>query len=138
MKKKLRLILLVDDYDGANFLHQKVINESKCTEKVHVENSASAAIEFLETKQNDAYPQPDIIFIDLNMPGMNGWEILEEYSKLNREQRWGAVIVILTTSHNPDDVTTARTKHPKTVFMNKPLLRTSLNEILREYFSEHY
>jgi CheY-like chemotaxis protein len=138
MKKKLRLILLIDDFEGANFLHEKVIRESGCVEKVHIETNAAKAIEFLKIQENDFFPQPEIIFLDLNMPGMNGWEFLEEYKNLSREQRWGTVIVILTTSRNPDDEARARIKHPKTVFMKKPLLRSSLEEILREYFSDNY
>jgi len=138
MKKKLKLVLLIDDYEGANFLHEKVIREARCAEKVHVETNAADALEYLKTAQNDEYPQPEIIFLDLNMPGMNGWEFLEEYKKLSREQRWGTLIVILTTSRNPDDEATARAKHPRTVFMKKPLLQTTLVEILKEYFSDNY
>lgn len=138
MKKKLKLILLVDDFEGANFLHEKVIRESGCAEKIHVETNATKALEFLRTEENHSFPQPEIIFLDLNMPGMNGWEFLDEYKNLTREQRWGTVIVILTTSRNPDDEARARIKHPKTVFMNKPLLRGPLDGILREYFSDNF
>jgi len=138
MKKKLKLILLVDDFEGANFLHKKVISEAGYAENVHVETNAAAALSFLKTEQKDGFPHPEIIFLDLNMPGMSGWGFLEEYKNLTREQRWGTLIVILTTSRNPDDEAKARTKHPKTVFMNKPLLRKSLEEILREYFSDNY
>lgn len=138
MKKKLRLILLIDDFEGANFLHEKVIREAGCTEKIRVETNATKALEFLKTEENHSFPQPDIIFLDLNMPGMNGWEFLDEYKNLTREQRWGTLIVILTTSRNPDDEAKAKIKHPKTVFIKKPLLRRSLEEILREYFSDNY
>lgn len=138
MKKKLKLVLLVDDFEGANFLHEKVIRESGCAEKIRVETNATTALEFLRTEENHSFPQPDIIFLDLNMPGMNGWEFLDEYKNLTREQRWGTVIVILTTSCNLDDEAKARIKHPKTVFMNKPLLRGPLDGILREYFSDNF
>lgn len=138
MKKKLKLILLVDDYEGANFLHQKVIREAGCAENVRVETNAEKALEFLRTEQKDTYPHPEIIFLDLNMPGMSGWEFLDEYKNLTREQRWGTLIVILTTSRNPDDEAKAKAKHPKTIFMNKPLLRKPLEDILREYFSDNY
>lgn len=138
MKTKLNLILLVDDFDGANFLHQKVINEAECALKVHTETDAEAALAFLATEEKGEYPHPEIIFIDLNMPNMTGWEFLTEYKKLTREQRWGTLLVILTTSHNPDDLARAKAKHPKTIFLNKPLLRQSLQEILKEYFQDHF
>ncbi len=138
IKKKLNLVLLVDDFDGANFLHQKVINETGCAEKVHVETDAEAALEFLETEVNGEFPRPELLFIDLNMPSMNGWEFLAEYKKLTREQRWGTLIVILTTSHNPDDLARAKAKHPATIFMNKPLLQSTLHEVLKEYFSDNF
>jgi len=138
MKKKLNLVLLIDDFDGANFLHRKVIRDAECAEKVHTEKDATAALEFLKTPVKGTYPHPEIIFLDLNMPGMNGWEFLDEYKKLTREQRWGTLVIILTTSHNPDDETRARKKHPYTLFMNKPLLRKSLIEVLKEYFSDNF
>ncbi len=138
MKKKLNLILLVDDYEGANFLHRKVIQTAGCAENVHDEKNAEAALKFLQTKIKDEYPHPEIIFIDLNMPGMSGWDFLKEYQKLTREQKWGTLIVILTTSRNPDDEARAKKKHPNTIFMNKPLLRKPLDEILKEYFSNNF
>ena len=138
MKKKLKLILLVDDYEGANFLHTKVINALGCAEKVHTVKDAMAALEFLQSKEKDEFPHPEIIFLDLNMPGMSGWDFLKEYDKLTREQKWGTLVVILTTSRNPDDEAKARKKYPNTIFMNKPLLRKSLEKILREYFSDNY
>jgi CheY-like chemotaxis protein len=138
MKKKLNLILLVDDFDGANFLHQKVINEAGCAERVQIETDAEAALEFLATEVNGDFPHPELIFIDLNMPSMNGWEFLDDYKKLSREQRWGTLIVILTTSHNPDDLARAKAKHPATVFLNKPLLQSSLHEVLKEHFQDNF
>jgi CheY-like chemotaxis protein len=138
MKKKLELVLLVDDFDGANYLHQKVINELGCAKTVHVEKTGDIALDFLQKESNGKFPQPEIIFLDLNMPGMSGWEFMEEYKKLTREQRWGTLIVILTTSHNPDDVAKARKKHPNTLFVNKPLLRSSIEAILKEYFSDNF
>ncbi len=138
MKRKLKLILLIDDFEGANFLHSKVISESRCAEKIQTESNAEAALAFLQHETSGTFPQPELIFLDLNMPGMSGWDFLDEYKKLTREQRWGTLIVILTTSRNPDDEARAKAKHPHTVFMNKPLLRTSLDELLREYFSDYF
>ncbi len=138
MKKKLELVLLVDNFEGANFLHEKVITELGCAKKVHIETNADYALDFLKIESNGKFPQPEIIFLDLNMPGMSGWEFLEEYKKLTKEQRWGTLIVILTTSYNPDDSERAKKKHPKTIFLNKPLLRRALEAILKEYFSDNY
>lgn len=138
MKKKLALILLVDDFEGANFLHKKVIASTECAENVHTVINAAEALEFLKTPVKDSYPHPEIIFLDLNMPAMSGWDFLDEYKKLDREQRWGTLIVILTTSHNPDDEARARKRHPQTVFMHKPLLRQPLLDILKEYFSDNF
>lgn len=135
MKQKLNLILLIDDSESANFLHQKVIREIGCAEKIHIETNATDALRFLNTEDNERFPQPEIIFLDLNMPGMNGWDFLEEYKKMDRELRWGTLIVILTTSRNPDDEALARVKHPNSVFLHKPLLRTSLEKILQEHFA---
>jgi CheY-like chemotaxis protein len=65
---------------------------------------------------------------------MNGWEFIEEYKKLDKELQSKAVIVMLTTSDNPDDVAKAKTQEALADFRTKPLTKQMLDEIILKYF----
>ena len=138
MKDKLNCILLIDDDDSANFLSELVIRKTNCTEKVVAVQSGNAALEYLKSKENGVHPKPDLIFLDINMPGMNGWEFLEAYDELEFEQKGKIVVVMLTTSTNPDDIAKAKSIGGINDFSHKPMTTEMLNKVLLNYFSHLY
>jgi len=131
---KLKSILLIDDDESTNFLHQIVIEKSAITESVQACGSGQAALDYLSKAINGEYPQPDLIFLDINMPRMNGWEFLEEYDKLSDEQKGKMVVVMLTTSINPDDKAMAESLGYIAGFKNKPLTVEILQELCELHF----
>ena len=68
------------------------------------------------------------------MPITNGWEFLEEYKKLNFDNNKIIIIIILSSSVNPDDRNKAKTIKEISDFVNKPLNKSNFNEVLQEYF----
>ncbi|HEY8657499.1 MAG TPA: response regulator [Hanamia sp.] len=136
MKKKLNYVLLVDDDDDCNFFHQRLLNKMECTEKIEIAHDGQKALDFLNSSINGLHPKPDIIFLDINMPGMGGWEFLEEYTKLDEEFKEKIVLVMLTSSLNPDDKERALSYSSVNGFINKYLDKESLNKILTEHFLE--
>ena len=136
MNKKLNCVLLIDDDESTNFLHEVIIGQAGITEKVLAVQSGKAALEYLTSKENGKHPQPDLIFLDINMPGMNGWEFMDEYKKLSEEQQGKFVVVMLTTSLHPEDEAKARTMSEIHDFRNKPLTVEMLQEIMESYFPE--
>lgn len=134
MKEKIKCILLIDDNEADNFFSELVINELDCAEKVVAVQSGQAALDYLTKPLNGVYPQPTLIFLDINMPAMNGWEFLAEYKKLNEHQKAQKVVVMLTTSLNPDDAKMAREIAEIDEFMNKPLTKEMLMEVLEGKF----
>ena len=67
---------------------------------------------------------------------MNGWDFLSEYKKLPKQQRDQTVVVMLTSSINPDDKQKGE-NHPEVVaFMNKPLSKDSIMEIIKAHFAK--
>jgi CheY-like chemotaxis protein len=134
MRKKLNCILLVDDDPDDNFFHQIIINEMNMVDTIDIARNGIEALEYLQ-KEN-CIP-PDIIFLDLNMPKMNGWEFLEKYKHLSKEQKAKALIIILTTSANPEHIEKAKEIEDVTGFETKPLTKEMLTEILQEHFQNH-
>ncbi|WP_010232099.1 response regulator [Gillisia marina] len=132
MDNNLNCILLIDDDEAVNFIHNRVIQKSGCAKEVAISRNGQEAIDFLTTMVDGKYPQPDLIFLDINMPVMNGWEFLEEYTKLEKEQKGKEIIVMLTTSLNPDDKELARKAGNIDDFHSKPLSVEDLNKILEK------
>jgi CheY-like chemotaxis protein len=94
-------------------------------------------IEALAYLKKENQIPPDLIFLDLNMPKMNGWEFLEQYKHLETAQKAKALIVILTTSSNPDHIKRAKEIQEVTGFETKPLSKELLTEILQQHFQDY-
>ena len=140
MTKKLRLILLIDDDIDDNFFHKRVINKVGITEEVVECSNGEDAIDFLMNKgkyagEDKPYPQPDLLFLDINMPKMNGWEFLDAYDKLPPHIQGGPVVAMLTSSTNPQDIKRAMKYNIVRDYRNKPLTQDMLKNILEKYFS---
>lgn len=131
MKQKLNSILLIDDDPDDNFYHQIIINKMNIVDHIDVVINGIEAIAYLKDEQ---HVPPDLIFLDLNMPKMNGWEFLDQYKYLDIAQKAKVLIVILTTSANPDDIQRAKEIAEVTGFETKPLSQELLTEILEEHF----
>lgn len=141
MKQKLNCVLLIDDDEPTNFLNRMVVEETNCAHHVQVIQSGREALDYLSSKGKYAntankYPTPDLIFLDINMPAMDGWEFLEQYELLPNEQKGRIIMVMLTTSFNPEDELKAKANGYISGFKNKPLTETALNEILHEHFAD--
>lgn len=135
MPKKIHSILLIDDDADCNFFHEKIIRKMDLAEELHFCKNGKEAIEFLKKEENGQHAHPDIIFLDINMPLMNGWEFMEEYQKLNEQQKAKIVIVMLTTSLNPHDLETAKKYKDIKGYKNKYLTQNDLRELLESYFT---
>ncbi len=137
MKKKLNCILLIDDDDAINFIHEWVINKVDCTEKIEMAENGMEALEYLKSTNAGKHPQPDLIFLDINMPRMNGWEFLEEYNKLDKSKKGKIILVMLSSSLNPDDLAKSKTISSVNGYQNKPLTIELMQDILKEYFEDY-
>lgn len=133
MKKKIPCVMLIDDDDDDNFFHQMVLKEVDVANRIEVAESGLEALDYLKNGREI----PELIFLDINMPKMNGWEFLYEYKKLDIHHKAKVVIIMLTTSLNPADEEKANTIPEISGFRNKPLDNKMLKEIVHEFFREN-
>ncbi len=133
LKKKLSCILLVDDDFDDNVFHKIIIRRMDIVETIDEANDGLEALEHLKTRS----VPPELIFLDINMPRMNGWEFLEQYRDLDAKQKAKTIIMMLSTSSNPDEIKKAQEIEEVSGFKTKPLSREMLSEIIQQYFSDH-
>jgi CheY-like chemotaxis protein len=120
-------IMLIDDDKNDNFFHERAIRKYNPDIKIITYLSAEEALRHLAGTEN----APDVIFLDINMPGMNGWEFLEEYHNLTKGRQKSLIITMLSTSENPDDMERAGKKG--VFFKSKPLTIDMLQETEGHY-----
>ena len=126
--KKFKCVLLVDDDEPTNFLNKITLKKYGCAEKIVAVFDGQQGLNYLSEHVDDDFPE--LIFLDINMPLMNGWEFLEEYQKLNLNQK-NPIIIMLTTSINPDDEEKSKKYNCIAGFMHKPLNASELDERLK-------
>jgi CheY-like chemotaxis protein len=137
--KKLNCVLLVDDDEPTNFLNQMLVEEVGCAQHIEVAQGGELALDYLTNSESaeNKYPCPDLIFLDINMPAMNGWEFLEKYRELEKKHKGKVILVMLTTSLFPEDKLRAEAMPEISGFEHKPLTPEALKRIMQKYFPEN-
>jgi CheY-like chemotaxis protein len=128
--------LLIDDDKVINFYNEKIVNKHDDFNQVLSINSALKALKYLEDAYNGLATKPNLIFLDINMPAMNGWEFIEEYNKLDKDFISSIKIVLLTTSNNPDDYKRFKTIDLLEDFINKPLSASLLTTLIESHYKQ--
>jgi CheY-like chemotaxis protein len=136
METKPKCIMLVDDNPDDNFFHEREIKKNNVNHLVIIKNSGLAALEYLKSKTSNKDPHPDLIFLDINMPGMNGWQFLKEYNQLGKELQSKAIVIMLTTSDNENDITESKKWNFVSDYKTKPLTKTIVKAIVEHYFED--
>lgn len=141
MKQPLNCMLLVDDDEAHNFLTRLTIEDTAVALNIRSVWNGKEAIDYLAGRgkyaDTAAFPRPELILLDINMPVMDGWDFMEEYRALADVHKRGTMVVMLTTSSNPDDHARARGIPEVADFRNKPLTREALEEMILKYLRQH-
>lgn len=129
---------MIDDDPITNFIQAREIRKAELDVYIQEVTNARDGLDYLRKAGKFAdtpfLPHPGLIILDLNMPGMTGWDFMAEYQKLHLKGPKKPCIFILTTSTNPDDQLRAATMPEVTEFMRKPLQADKLREIIERRF----
>ena len=127
--KSIDLVMLVDDNDTDNFISKRIIEITKFASEVEVKNSGKSALEYLDEHKDNQDRLPDIIFLDINMPIVDGFVFLYEFEKFNDTIKNKCKVIILSSSDNKRDIDKIVNNDHVIKFITKPLTETALGDI---------
>lgn len=121
-KHRHRFVMLVDEDEIDNIINQKIMESNNFSERILVFQAGQDALDYLQKHRNEPDNLPEIIFLDINMPIMDGFQFLEEFEKLEK----GIVhdkskVIMLSSSISPKDIDRAASNRFVKKYLNKPL-----------------
>lgn len=127
---RFKSVLLVEDDPITILVCDRIIKMNTFSESVKSCENGKFAIDYLKelTNKPDGMP-PEIIFLDINMPVMNGWDFLDEFEVLKPVLPHTPRIFILSSTVDPEDYKRAKSYPSVESFISKPLSKQSLDEI---------
>ena len=122
-------ILLIDDDQVFNFLSTKVLQRMGVTEGIHTATNGRDALDLIKDSFTGKQNFPDIIFLDINMPIMDGFGFIEAFNKISMPQKDKVVIAIVTSSQDLNDIRRAK-ELGITHYLTKPISEKTLRPVL--------
>lgn len=124
------IICIIDDDDVYQFTVTRTIEANKLAKKILVFSDGEQAIQFLVDNVANNENVPDVIFLDINMPIMDGWQFLEEYVKIKPRIGKRITIYMVSSSVDPVDVERAKKISELSDYIIKPVTPNKLKDII--------
>lgn len=134
MNSNVDFVLLIDDDRATNFFNLMMVGRHDAYQEVTAMQSGVEALEYLQSVEENNKPIPSLIFLDINMPGMNGWDFLREYEKLPLSITKKIKIIILSTTSNPAEIEKSIKEFDVDDFISKPLSLKLLDDVHTKHF----
>lgn len=123
------LVMLIDDNETDNFISKRIIELTQFAHRVEVTSSGKGALEYLRQHQDDSANLPDLIFLDINMPIVDGFMFLYEFENLKSTVQEKCKVIILSSSDNQRDINRLINNEYVVKYVTKPLTQGALDEI---------
>lgn len=121
--------MLVDDNDIDNIINEKIIEANSFAETILVFQTGQEGLDYLVANKDNVDALPEIVFLDINMPIMDGFQFLEEFEKFNANILGKCKVIMLSSSISPKDIDRAASNKYVKKYLNKPLNKRYLEAI---------
>ncbi len=129
LKEQARFLLIDDDLITC-FVCKKIIEKAFRNITVQTFNSPSRGLDYLE-ECNKMEPLKTVLFLDIHMPIINGWDVLKQIENFNEDFKSQLLIVILSSSIAPADIKRAKTNPLVAEYFRKPLDEEHLEKLMK-------
>lgn len=133
MEATKKSILIIDDDEVFHLINEKLLSKAGLASKIHSVRSSQEALQIFNQYFARITDIPDVILLDLNMPGMDGFEFIKAFRCLNFPHKEKIVIIILTSSNTESDMKKAESLGIK-YFITKPMKIENLKVIIENEF----
>ncbi|MCE3283313.1 MAG: response regulator [Chitinophagaceae bacterium] len=124
-----KVTCLIDDDEIYLFSVKKVLQVHSLTSKVLEFHNGQSAIDYFINNRDAQNELPDVIFLDINMPVMNGWEFIEEFKKIRASMCKEITLYIVSSSIDKSDVDKAKSLSAVNDYLVKPITAAQLKSI---------
>lgn len=124
------VIAVVDDDSVFQFTTSRMLKATNLTDNILEFHNGQMALDFLNDHATNPTKLPDIIFLDINMPVMDGWMFLAEFQKMKEKFSKKARIYMVSSSIDPRDLNRARSNPEVSDYVEKPVSLTKFSELL--------
>jgi len=114
-------VMLVDDNEIDNIINEKIIEANGFAENILVFQTGQEALDYLAAHQDEADSLPEIVFLDINMPIMDGFQFLDDFENFSDTVLEKCKIIMLSSSISPKDIDRAASSRYVKKYLNKPL-----------------
>lgn len=128
--KKIKKLCIIDDDPIFIFGMRKIIEIIDVCDEVIIYNNGLEAIEGLKEKIAHQQELPDVILLDINMPILDGWQFIEEFSKIDKDPQ--ILVYMVSSSVDPEDVLRAKSLEDIYDYITKPLTVNKLRKVIDE------
>jgi CheY-like chemotaxis protein len=133
MIERLPLIAIIDDDMIYQFMLSRIINDNKLAENIISFSDGEHALQYLSENKINSENIPDVIFLDVNMPIMDGWMFIEAYAHLKTQIQKKIVIFMLSSSIDPVDIEKAYKISEISSYFIKPIKLEEVKRIFKDY-----
>jgi CheY-like chemotaxis protein len=135
MHPTLDLILLIDDDETTNYVNKRLLTRLNVAREILIMKNGQEAIQYLQdAAAGNGTKNPDLIFLDIKMPVMDGFSFLEAYEENNLGSSNQVIILMLTSSASFYDLERLKNYSKVKRHISKALTDADVREILQEYF----